>query len=76
MASCSLLESTPKGGFRNASSSQFKELVKNIYKLEPSKEPQCLHGVKFGIEGSKRWVLAIKNFTKTERKRQEHVRAI
>ena len=60
-----MLESTPKGGFRNGSSSHFKELVKTIYELEPSKKPQCLHGVKLGIEGSKRWVLATR--TKTPR---------
>ena len=43
-----VLESTPKGAFRNGSSSHFKELVKNIYELEPSKKPQCLYGVTIG----------------------------
>ena len=59
-----ILESTPKGGFRNGSACHFKELVNYSNGLAPSKRPQCLHGVKLGTEGLKGWVLAIKNLAR------------
>ena len=71
-----ILDCTPKGGFRNGSSSHFMELATCCNGLKTSKKLQCLHGVKLGTEGLKGWVLAVDNLDKNEQERQQHEQAL
>ena len=48
-----ILDCTPKGGFRNGSSSHFMELATCCNGLKTSKKIQRLRGVKLGTEGLK-----------------------